>query len=326
MKLIKSLNCLTLSLLISANAFSANISSQKSSTEKHRKPAMSKPLPLPNDPNKLVFLFSGQSNMFSGAQLDHLKSEYSNYSQLPSNVTFYYGKLADNDPIVEKLPSFDGQKLNTSHHFGPEVSFAQEISKAFPDKKLIIIKYSAPGTSTMDWAPNWHYIEGKTQKDPIYHKLFKKLLARLNKTWELQGQSLPIDAFFWMQGESDAMLQIPNYAKHLKTIVDELKTQTGSPNFYFILGRIFNYEKTNNPYFKSWEELRDVRNDQVQFEWNYPKTKWIDTDDFNLFNDKTHFDEDSEIMLGQRMAQAFIQFKKLESTDDSSDKHPNKTK
>src|SRR5687767_388175 len=79
--------------------------------------------PAAQEARTKVFILAGQSNMVGRGTFADLPSEL---KSVPKNVAFF----ASNKPA--DFASFP--------QFGPEVSFAHEISKAFPKDTILIIK------------------------------------------------------------------------------------------------------------------------------------------------------------------------------------------
>jgi len=60
-------------------------------------------------------------------------------------------------PLRPHEPANQGQRRVglTELHFGPEIAFAHEMAKAWPDETIGIIKFSIGGTSVLAWKPDW---------------------------------------------------------------------------------------------------------------------------------------------------------------------------
>lgn len=114
-------------------------------------------------------------------------------------------------------------------HFGPEVSFARELKKA--GFHPAIFKYTKGATGlARDWkAPG----EGG-----IYDSMTTDLKAAINEL-EKQGLKVNLQAFIWIQGESDAgEEQTANeYYHNLKQLINNLRrTVLQKPDLKIILG------------------------------------------------------------------------------------------
>ncbi len=86
----------------------------------------------------LVFVLAGQSNMVGQGDVAKLSEDL---KQLPPNILLYLnGERAD---------------FADRNHFGPEIGFAHEMSRAHPREAIILIKFAVGGSSLLAWAPEW---------------------------------------------------------------------------------------------------------------------------------------------------------------------------
>ena len=127
-----------------------------------------------------VYILAGQSNMMGKGKTHQLPASH---KRPLKNVEFYY----------------QGRKRQLAQfsHFGPEVSFAHAISRAYPNDKHIIIKHVATGSSIQQWAPGSPLFKGMLRQ--------RGFVKVAHKTQEQIDPSIfKVDAVIWMQGEKDA--------------------------------------------------------------------------------------------------------------------------
>ena len=96
-----------------------------------------------------AFILSGQSNM----------DGYGAPGDLPEHL----------QPPFEDIPFFvDSEwgpmRVENSRH-GVEISFARAMAEAWPDERIVIVKYAVGGTSLLAWDPYWTWDEAKQTAD-----------------------------------------------------------------------------------------------------------------------------------------------------------------
>ncbi|MEZ5448853.1 MAG: sialate O-acetylesterase [Thiolinea sp.] len=219
-----------------------------------------------------IFLLAGQSNMQGlGAtyQLPYWQR------RTPHNVEFYYKGSR------RPLPLARGGR------FGPEVSFAHRLARAFPRDRIILIKVAAGGSPITEWMPGTHY----------YRTLLRQVQFSLGK----QKNPPPIDAILWMQGESDA--GIPNrahrYAGHLKQLITQLRRDLRSPHSQFLIGQV-------NPLPSRFPQINILRANQLRVHQQTPGTQLVSTQGLSKMPDQLHYDTQGQIGLGERFAAAYF--------------------
>ena len=116
--------------------------------------------------------------------------------------------------------------------FGPEVGIAEQLSCAFPNEKIFILKFSMSGYSLnyhwlYDYSPSWIYDSFRT-----FALTYLEYVAS-------KGYSPSVDAICWMQGESDttdykASKYYDNTAALVKNLRADLATYASSDGIYFI--------------------------------------------------------------------------------------------
>ena len=84
-----------------------------------------------------LIIMAGQSNMMGRGKTFHLPA---NYKNTPKNIAFFY----------QGRP----HKLAEFAFFGPEVAFAHEVARAFPQDRIILVKQAATGSSIKQWQPD----------------------------------------------------------------------------------------------------------------------------------------------------------------------------
>lgn len=221
-----------------------------------------------------VYILAGQSNMMGKTQTHQLPSAY---RQTPANVKFYYQGRE--------------RKLADDAYFGPEVVFAHEVSKAFPDDQHIVIKYVASGSYIREWA----------NEQPLYKGLIRQFKLAL-PAQDNDKNALPnVDSIIWMQGESDCRSTklAQAYGGRLNQLIHGLRKDLASPHSLFIMGSV-------SPQNVGFPAVDEVRSQQKQVHQSVVNTRLVETQDLETF-DNTHFNTHGLMELGKRFAEAYVQ-------------------
>ncbi len=216
-----------------------------------------------------IYLLAGQSNMMGKGKSYELPATY---KKTPHNITFYYqGRQRD---------------LAQYAYFGPEVSFAQEVARAFPQDQHILIKQAATGSTIQQWQPG----------QPLYQGLLRQL------GFSLEAKNPPVTAILWMQGESDARTPAlaGQYTPRLTRLIQGLRQDLQSPDSLFLMGQI-------NPEDNAFPMVEQVQASQQQVQRSVPNTLLISTDGLGKLYDHVHYDARGQMELGRRFAQAYIE-------------------
>ncbi|WP_299880242.1 sialate O-acetylesterase [uncultured Cocleimonas sp.] len=223
-----------------------------------------------------VYILAGQSNMMGKGKTHQLPVFL---KRQPSNVEFYY----------------QGRKrqLAKFSHFGPEVSFAHAISRAFPNDKHIIIKHVATGSSINQWLPGSGLFAGLLRQ-----RGFVKVGTQTNNLSNLANTK--VDAVIWMQGERDARSESNayNYESNLKRFITGVRRQLDSPRSVFIMGEV-------NPEDPAFFMLDTVQQAQVNTQRTLPGVKLVSTNGLGKIYDHVHYDTQGQLELGKRFARAY---------------------
>jgi hypothetical protein len=220
-----------------------------------------------------VYILAGQSNMMGKGKTHQLPAFLKRH---PSNVEFYY------QGRQRQLAKFS--------HFGPEVSFAHAISRAFPNDKHIIIKHVATGTSINQWLPGSRLFDGLLRQ-----RGFVKVSTNANNIVNKK-----VDAIIWMQGEKDARsaTNANRYEANLKRFIMGVRSKLNSPHSVFIMGQV-------NPEDQAFHMLETVKQAQVNTQRALPRVKLVSTDGLGKIYDHVHYNTQGQMELGKRFARAY---------------------
>lgn len=219
-----------------------------------------------------LILLAGQSNMMGRGKVSELPATY---KTTPANVKYFY--QGREHPLAKFA------------WFGPEVSFAHEVARAFPNDTIILVKQAASGSLIQQWQP----------QQALYKGLLRQVGFATPKDTTLQA-----DAILWMQGESDAQESIgvaQQYGQRFANLVTHLRRDLQAPNSLFIYGQI----SLDHP--KHADTITSVRNQQQAAQRSVSRALMVSTDGLGKQGDGIHYNAQGQMELGKRFAKAYIQ-------------------
>lgn len=235
------------------------------------------------DDTLLIFLLAGQSNMAGHGLKKDLQEELK--------------KPLENVVIFNKVGAIIPFKPGDQH--GPEVGFAHALVKAFPNRKIGIIKVAVGASSLYyDWDPDWTPEKGKaatTENAGTGQGMYKTLIEQARICLEKSNGTL--SGMLWMQGESDAKHQktADKYGENLKAFIERVRKDLNTPKLPFVAAQI-GAEKGIYKYLETVQK--------AQAELKVPNYQTVPTQDLDRPKDGVHLDTKSLSTLGQRYAEA----------------------
>ena len=214
-----------------------------------------------------VFVLAGQSNMRGRGEVIDLLSTEPRLIKVPENVEFHWGG---------KICSLFGRR-NLRWTFGPEASFAHKISKAWPGKKIILIKYTVSGTDLLTWEKTY------------CHTLIEQVRA------VTKGKEVKYAGVLWMQGEADAdsIEKSEQYFENLKALIERMRQDLPSSDCPFLFGLLGSLDKPG---------CAIIHKAQLKAAKEIPRTFLIPTEGLSKLQDNIHYDSNGQIELGRRFA------------------------
>ncbi|MEZ6059975.1 MAG: sialate O-acetylesterase [Planctomycetaceae bacterium] len=275
-----------------------------------------------------VYYLGGQSNMDGFGYVEELPEEL---RQPVDDVPIFHGNMAADDTAVDGRGVWatvrpghgtgftsDGKANNYSNRFGVEVTFAHELKKQFPDRRIAIIKYSRGGTSIAQdaagqfgcWEPDFKGKNGVNQYD---HFLATVRGACADADIDDDGtpDRLIPAGIVWMQGESDAAYSpeiAEKYEANLKRLMDLIRAAFRADDLPVVIGRI-SYADRNKP---AWVHGEIVRQAQADFAKNDANAALVVSTDEYGYSDPWHYDSAGYVDLGRQFADALV---KLEADE-----------
>lgn len=239
-----------------------------------------------------IYIAAGQSNMDGRGDSADLTGPLASPQ---AGTLIHYSNPADPTESGEALITSGWQTLAPgfsippgtrgggllSGTFGSEVSFAGAISQATSTPNPIaIIKVSRGGTNLRsDWSPTgFMYTALLAQVDTA--------LLELNNN----GDTGTIRGMIWHQGESDTG-DAANYQVNLEELIANVRSEFGNDQLGFVIGELAQ-EKP--------QSFRDLQSDIAA---NNAGVGFANSAGLTT-TDGTHFDAASQVVLGERFAQA----------------------
>lgn len=237
---------------------------------------------LPND--NILILIAGQSNA-RGSTGNTLPTE----RHLNQYIKDTYIWTSSNQ--FERLLVNVNNESNT-RSFGAELSLGYELSSK-TNGNIYLVKVAVGGTGFRD--NRWN------QGDDLYNQLIQESNNAINQL-NNSGISFTYGGIYWNQGEQDSngtQQEAENYYTALTNFITNIRTDiNGATDLDFIftrLGTTF-ISRPQSPYGSIVRANQELINVQVN------NTTIISTDNLDVRDDDTHYTNDSQVILGEIVA------------------------
>ncbi len=219
-----------------------------------------------------IYLCIGQSNMagrgpLDASVMDTLRGVY----LLAGDSTLIWEKAAN---PLNKYSSI--RKDLSMQKLGPSYSFAKAMADASSGMEIGLVVNAKGGTSIRQWHPD---------------SLFFKEAVRRTRIAMQQGE---LKGIIWHQGCSDAS-NWESYLPKLKFMVEQFRTEFDNEALPFIVGQL-SEDKASRKAFNAM--LLGVPT-------HIPNAAVVTSENLHTI-DNTHFDTQSQIVLGQRYAKEML--------------------
>ncbi|MGJ8697520.1 MAG: sialate O-acetylesterase [Verrucomicrobiaceae bacterium] len=242
-----------------------------------------------------LYLLAGQSNMDGRGQASDLTAEQRApsshaiiYYRNPPHSTDGWKPLA---PGYSIAPKYKGKLPSPT--FGPELGFITHLSKAQPEKHFALIKGSKGGTSLRaDWKPG---LNGKPDTQGPCYRNFIETITLAKAALKKDGHTATLRGLIWHQGESDSKATAERHQGRLTQFIARIREDLGEPNLPIVLGQVVDNDKRDN-----------VRAAIFKTSQSIPHCGLASAKDLTTWDPGTHFDAKSQLLLGQRFAEAML--------------------
>jgi len=188
-----------------------------------------------------VFILAGQSNMVGWGDSLKLSDDLRNGND--RLLMFEYGKWQRLKPLRKAMNNQEKFGM-TEFSFVPEIAFANEMAKAWPDETIGIVKFAVGGTSILTWKPDWSKEDADRVGQGRLGSLYKKLMAKVDQA--RTAREIEIMGFLWLQGGGDMknVAVAKEYVGNLKSLVAAVRKDTGAADLPFVYGSV---RRANDP-------------------------------------------------------------------------------
>ncbi|TWU45272.1 hypothetical protein Q31b_04430 [Novipirellula aureliae] len=246
-----------------------------------------------------IYLLAGQSNMDGRGQVSELT--LSQRRPLSNAIIYYRNPPRSSDGWKPLAPGFSIPPKYKggfpSPTFGPEIGFANAILQAAPHQKIALIKGSKGGTSLrVDWNPGE---SGKPETQGECYRNFCETIRLATEDLKRQNHDFHIQGLLWHQGEADKNSNPETYQERFHVLVDRIKKEVGVDDLPVVVGEVFDNGKRD----KVRTALQAIGN-------SGPPFGFVSSQGTKTWDEGTHFDAASQLLLGQRYADAVLRLKK----------------
>lgn len=242
-----------------------------------------------------VYILAGQSNMDGRGEVEELEKAHPQLSVPNRAIPTWYANSAGEGYSTGWVPLAPGLSIPPrftrkddaslpSHTFGVEVSFGPAMAEQADGRRVAIIKVSRGGTSlARDWDPEL------PNEDALYKLLIHTVQTALAELAD-NGDTGHLRGMVWHQGESDRNSTV--YADRLAEFIQHIRKDLDQPALPLVIGEVF--DNGSRDIVRAQQHLAAEKIDHAVC---------VPCEGLNA-PDNTHFDAESLVTFGQRMARA----------------------
>lgn len=234
-------------------------------------------LPVDGWTQKPLFILIGQSNMAGRAPIPATDTAILPRVQVLDDKGQFI-------PAQHPLNAFSSIRKDLSYQrLGPGYAFAKTLTESLADTLLLVVN-ARGGTELQRW------VKGSS------HGYYEQCLRRVRQALLADKQAY-LAAIIWHQGESNRN-KIEGYLPLLKQMVSDYRSDLQAPNLPFIAGDLGNWNS-------SYEA---IRTQIAQIPTTISHASLVSSEGLTPM-DEHHFDTPSQLELGRRYAQAYLESK-----------------
>jgi peptidoglycan-N-acetylglucosamine deacetylase len=212
-------------------------------------------------------------------------------AKAPAYAISSFELSGDPEKSLEKTLDYFKEKAEISRYkpiggTGPGIYFARHLHEN-TGQDIGLIPCALGGSTIDQWDPN-HSRSGDSC-------LYGAMLKRIQSTGGHQ-----IKGLIWYQGESEAMLGIPeSYETKLLALIDAIRSDLEKPELPIMIVQIGRLITQNPLMAKDWEAIREIQRQIVKKRPNLYLTSGIDLE----LDDVAHLSTQSNQVLGMRLGE-----------------------
>lgn len=234
-----------------------------------------------------IILVAGQSNTHAGFGLDE-------QIDTPEDGIYQLGRFSNNMCIIQACEPLD-------HHTRTDgmIGFALTFAKLFKQyeqtaEDIVLVPCGFGGTGFMD--NRWN----KT------NDLYEDAVSRVNHLLT-QHPNAVLSAVLWHQGETDVILNNPDYEQSLDQFINDLRTDIGHTEVPLIVGGMVPYWVQQAADRQAVEAIiADTPNRHLNVSYADPTNPFVIEKPDNRF-DEIHYSAAGQRELGQRYFTAYLE-------------------
>lgn len=237
--------------------------------------------------NPKLVLLVGQSNTHAGLGLDE-------NLDAPVDGIYQLGRFDNNNCIIQACEPLDNH-TKTEGRIGFAFTFTKQLQGYLQGTDdIIIIPCGYGGTGFIDG--NWN------KTDPLY----EDAIARTDHVLAAYPNA-ELTAILWHQGETDVVLNNPDYQSSLDQFIQDMRTDLGAPEVPFIVGGMVPYWVNQAPERQAVQNiLKDTPQRHVNAGYADPDLPFVIAKSDNTF-DEIHFDAAGQRELGNRYFAEYLE-------------------
>ncbi|GJM19862.1 MAG: hypothetical protein DHS20C14_20750 [Phycisphaeraceae bacterium] len=242
-----------------------------------------------------VIIMAGQSNMVGEFGLSELDFEGFDYALPQPSILYDYRiqGIEKPDGFGPLEPHLDQPGAETST-YSCELTFGRDLDQSNTQGQIAIIKVAVGGSNL---AARWHPSIGGDLYDFMIDKVTRSLDDLVTMGYEPE-----IVGFGWIQGDGDLWVTsyVLAYEQNLHDLINATRTDLNAPDMHVMVSQThINHNKPSNL-------VAIMRDAKANFCTNDHSASLIDTDDLSFRDNGIHFDGTGRLIIGQRMAAAFL--------------------
>ncbi len=268
-----------------------------------------------------VYFLGGQSNMEGYGLVSDLSGELADRHE---DIPIFMGNMqpdgkssggrgfwAPLEPGFARNFTSTGKRNKLTDSFGPEITFALEMQKLYPDQNIALIKYTRGGSSLAYDAPNygtWTPAHAEKKRPNQYDFALRTIKTALS-TADIDGdekRDILIPAgLVWMQGEADAINEGPAlvYEDNLREMMTLLKEALQEPSMPVVIGKITDSGMDEDGLVM--DHIALVQAAQARFVASETCAAYVtEIDEYEHSEDAWHYKSDGYLRMGRAFAKA----------------------
>lgn len=233
-----------------------------------------------------VVLIVGQSNTHYGLGLHQSLDA-------PVDGIYQLGRFDNNNCIIQACEPLDNH-TKTEERIGFAFTFAKKLKEYFQgNNDILLIPCGYGGTGFIDG--NWNKTNG----------LYEDAVIRTNHILS-EYPNAELTAILWHQGETDVVLNNPDYQGSLDQFIQDLRSDVGYPEVPFIAGGMVPFWVNQTSDRQAVQNiLKDTPQRHVNAGYADPDLPFVIVKSDDAF-DEIHYDANGQRELGDRYFSEYV--------------------